>query len=408
MQLLSILSNQMVFQQRIKVNLWGEVEPNGQMTIKYSCISNCEEITLKDILKGKVWFRTKQSNISIPLQERNGQLIKGANKVLIKVQEKIASKFFAIACKTSVAQLENTGGEWLRFSPENLQKTSGVDCFSGQLLQEILNIPIGLVLFSCRDSKIKAWLDYKVVDDMLGVLLHHSLYQLCNAMIYPFRYFTIEGFLWHQGENNQIAPKTTRLFPELPKSFCKVWELGNLPFYYARLTPCKCNGAEKAPNVRVRKVQMQNKKKTSNAGMVITLDVGDGKYGHLIKKRKIGQRLVYLSLAKIYGCEEFRYQLPVCESAEIREQEAFFSFENSSYYIVFPLVNLKNFEVTGRDRVAHQGKVGINIQTQHVIATSKNIIFPIAVYYVCEQYTKTFFMIMPILPFRSDDWSLDY
>lgn len=36
------------------------------------------------------------------------------------------------------------------------------------------------------------------------------------------------------------------------------------------------------------------------------------------------------------------------------------------------------------------------------------MIFPIVVYYVCEQYTKTFFMIMPILPFRSDGWAFEY
>lgn len=361
MQLLSILSNQMAFQQRIKVNLLGEMEPDGQITIKHSrifhiyiitisvnskwsisiilpqsgspcenCISNYEEITLEDILKGKICFRTRLSNISIPLQEQNGQPIKGTNKVPIKVQEKLLSEFSIIICRTNIAPLENAGGKWLRLLKENLQKTCGITSFSGQLLLEILNIPMGLVVFACRVPEIKVWLDYKVVDDMLGVFLYHSLCQSCNAMVYSFGHFTIEGVLWHQNENNRITPKITRLFLELLKSFCKVWELENLLFYDTQLTPYKCNGAEKESNARIRKVQMQNKEKTSNVGMVITLDVGDEKYSHLIKKRKIGQRLVRWELAKAYGCKGFRCQLPIYESAEIKKQEGFFSFENLS------------------------------------------------------------------------------
>ncbi len=383
MQLLSILSNQMAFQQRIKVNLLGEMEPDGQITIKHSrifhiyiitisvnskwsisiilpqsgspcenCISNYEEITLEDILKGKICFRTRLSNISIPLQEQNGQPIKGTNKVPIKVQEKLLSEFSIIICRTNIAPLENAGGKWLRLLKENLQKTCGITSFSGQLLLEILNIPMGLVVFACRVPEIKVWLDYKVVDDMLGVFLYHSLCQSCNAMVYSFGHFTIEGVLWHQNENNRITPKITRLFLELLKSFCKVWELENLLFYDTQLTPYKCNGAEKESNARIRKVQMQNKEKTSNVGMVITLDVGDEKYSHLIKKRKIGQRLVRWELAKAYGCKGFRCQLPIYESAEIKKQEGFFSFENLSYYMVFLLTN---FKVAGRDRIFHQG-----------------------------------------------------
>lgn len=202
MQLLSILSNQMAFQQRIKVNLLGEMEPDGQITIKHSrifhiyiitisvnskwsisiilpqsgspcenCINNYEEITLEDILKGKICFRTRLSNISIPLQEQNGQPIKGTNKVPIKVQEKLLSEFSIIICRTNIAPLENAGGKWLRLLKENLQKTCGITSFSGQLLLEILNIPMGLVVFACRVPEIKVWLDYKVVDDMLGVFL---------------------------------------------------------------------------------------------------------------------------------------------------------------------------------------------------------------------------------------------
>lgn len=438
-QLPAVLSNQMVLQQQTDIKLWGKATSNTWVTIKTSwnnrtftvqagkegnwlvyvptplaggpyeiSISDGEEIVLKDILIGEVWFCSGQSNMSMPLQGWNGQPIEGANEVLVKANENIPVRFFTATAKTSPTLQEDTYGEWLKPSSENLQSVSALAYFYGQLLQETLDVPVGLVVSAFGGSKIESWLSYKAVDDIPGALAHHSPSQLYNAMIHPFKNYTIKGFLWYQGENNWVDPELyARLFPELPKDFRRAWNAGELPFYYVQIAPGPYDGVEKTTSARIREVQMLNEKTIPNAGMVVTLDLG-GLYGHPSKKKEVGHRLAYMALAKTYGRKGFGYQAPAYKSIEINKQEIIISFEYTSSRCVVPaFVNLENFEVAGADRIFYPATARINERTRCVVVTAEEVTHPIAVRYAYKNFTKASLFDeydLPVSSFRSDNW----
>ena len=235
-QLPTVLSHNMVLQQKSQVKLWGKATPNSCVNVKTSwsgqnfvtqsdfngkwqlvvstpsaggpyeiSITDGEEVILKDILIGEVWLCLGQSNMALPLKGRPGQPVEGANEILVKAKETFPLRVFTVACKSSELPQDDVTGKWLKPSAENLQNSSAVAYFYGQLLQEVLNVPVGLIVSAYSGSKIESWLPESPSCD------------LYNAMVYPLKDYTLKGFLWYQGESNCVDPQSySKYFPLFP------------------------------------------------------------------------------------------------------------------------------------------------------------------------------------------------
>ena len=179
-------------------------------------------------------------------------------------------------------------------------------------IQEVLEVPVGIIVSSLGGSKVEAWMSreaitpFKSID--LSILDNDEPIKnitatpcvLYNGKIAPFTNFTIKGFLWYQGESNRDnADLYKSLMPAFVKDLRNKWSIGEFPFYFEEIAPFNYESADGTSAARMREVQQQNKKDIPNSGMVTTLDIGHPVFIHPMDKETVGNRL---ALCAIPGC----------------------------------------------------------------------------------------------------------
>ncbi len=188
----AIVSSNMVLQRNTTVKLWGWADANEKITIKTSWLKksisiqadsegnwNCEaqttnnkepqsliiksktsNITLDNILFGEVWLCSGQSNMEMPMKGYAGQPIFGSAEAVVKSNNpnlRLFSVTRTIGSKTPLKEA-NKYSAWEQATPESVLKFSAVAYFYGQQLQEILDVPVGLILSSWGGSSVQAWM----------------------------------------------------------------------------------------------------------------------------------------------------------------------------------------------------------------------------------------------------------
>ena len=200
-QLPSILSSNMVLQQHTNVKLWGKAQKNSPITIKTSwdnktyktiadkqgkwllnistpvaggpyeiTFNDGELLTLKNILIGEVWFCSGQSNMEMPMSGFDRQPTQGTNDVIAKAKASTPIRIYNTDSKDgkwirqfSKTPEEDCKGEWLENTPVNVSHTSATAYFFAQYLQEVLEVPVGIIISSLGGSKVEAWMSREAI-----------------------------------------------------------------------------------------------------------------------------------------------------------------------------------------------------------------------------------------------------
>lgn len=189
-QLPAFIGDNMVLQQKEKVKIWGtstaagkqlsvntswnnksyqvEVDQQGGWQVyletpKYGgpyqiTINDGDQLILKNILIGEVWFCSGQSNMEMPLAgwgkiNNFEQEIKAANFPNIRILQ--IPK--ATANQPTTAVKVGSGG-WNAVTPERIPEFSATAYFFAQEIYEKTGIPIGLIHSSWGGTIIEAWM----------------------------------------------------------------------------------------------------------------------------------------------------------------------------------------------------------------------------------------------------------
>jgi len=184
----NIISNNMVLQQKSKVNIWGwadagekiEVKPIWQKTgvttvadkdgkwiveIKTPkaggplaiAIKGNNEIILQNVMIGEVWLCSGQSNMQMrfkPNQWSGG---------VLNFEEEIAKakypaiRMFVVPNVVAGEPQDNCGGEWIVCSPDTVAEFSATAYFFGRYIHEQLNMPVGLINSSWGGTPAESW-----------------------------------------------------------------------------------------------------------------------------------------------------------------------------------------------------------------------------------------------------------
>ena len=166
---------------------------------------------------GEVWLCSGQSNMEMPLKGFNGQPVIGSSSAIMHANNPNLRLFTVDrnSSKTPLNDLEKNKG-WKQFNPETASNFSAVAYFFGQQLQEILDVPVGLIHASWGGSKIEAWMSYEDLIQFQTVDLEKEESTtkrnkiptlLFNAMIHPIIPYKIKGAIWYQGESNRSDPE---------------------------------------------------------------------------------------------------------------------------------------------------------------------------------------------------------
>lgn len=440
-----IIASHMVLQQCDSIKLWGhgssgtviKITPSwGQKTYKtvvnekgewqvavytpsaggpYNIVfDDGDKIILEDVLIGEVWLCSGQSNMGMPMKGFPGQPVAYANDYITRAKKKVPLRIYTVSNHSSAVPLEHSGGQWKCHDSGAVANCSATAYFFGKYLQEVLGIPVGIVISAWNGSNIETWMSRESFRalDILSVAkrpVHQTPSLLYNAMIYPIRNLAVKGMIWYQGEANRNKPEEyARLFPAFVQDIRNTFQKPELPFYYVQIAPFAYSSSEGIEGASLREVQLKCASQIPHSGMVVTLDIGEQGCIHPAKKKEVGERLAYYALAKTYGYKYTCYTGPEYRSMTVRENRAILKFSTPLAYGVGPVgQELNGFEVAGSDRKFYPGKAVVDSKSSSVIVHSEKVSVPVAVRYAYRNYVEASLFSecgLPASSFRTDDW----
>lgn len=453
-----IFDNNMVLQQQADVKLWGRAKKSSPVAITTSwnnktyqtnadsqgkwmltvstpnaggpyeiMFSDGEALTLKNILIGEVWFCSGQSNMEMPMNGFDRQPVQNTNDIIAKAKASTPIRIFNTDSKDgkwvrqfSKTPQEECWGEWLENTPVNVAHTSATAYYFARYIQEVLDVPVGIIISTLGGSKVEAWMSREAISPFkeidLSILDSDKPIKnitadpcvLYNSKIAPFTNFTIKGFLWYQGESNRNnADLYQSLMPAFVKDLRAKWGQVELPFYFVEIAPFNYEGADKTSGARMREVQQQNMKDIPNSGMVTTIDIGNPKCIHPTDKETVGNRLALWALGQTYNLKGFGYITPTYQSMEIADNKIYINVNNVPRGLCPMWTSLDGFEIAGEDKVFYPAFAEIETKSCRLAVSSKEVSHPVAVRYAYRNTPKCSVFStygIPLAPFRTDNW----
>lgn len=183
-----LFSNQMVLQQKQKVNFWGEYSPEEEVTISSSwgeevstktdssglwktkldtpeaggpysikIITNDSTIVIEDVLIGEVWLASGQSNMEMPLKgwPPNDYILNSDKEIAAANYPEI--RMLTVERNLSSVPLDTIKGQWVAASPETAGDFSSTAYFFARKLHQELKVPVGIIHSSWGGTVAEAW-----------------------------------------------------------------------------------------------------------------------------------------------------------------------------------------------------------------------------------------------------------
>lgn len=448
-------SDNMVLQQNTQAAIWGwarpgstvqltsswnrkkysiQTDPSGQWKTKLATpaaggpfeisISDGETLIIKNILIGEVWLCSGQSNMEMPMKGFRDQPVTGSNDAIFHSANNQIRMYTVPRAVKTTNQDFTPPADWKTAGPETVSNFSAVAWFYGNLLQEQLHVPIGLINISYGGSSAEAWMSPEGLKPFpeLPVPLpadssksnNRTPTTLYYGMLKPFIGYTIKGCMWYQGESNNGRPdQYEKLFPAMVKQWRDEFGQGDFPFYFVQIAPYNYrNNANavsvaelKANSAYLRDAQRKAVSQIPNSGMVVLMDNGEEFNIHPADKGTVGKRLAYLSLAETYQFKGYAYQSPAFDSLLIKGNMATVKFRYVPNGLTSYGKTLTQFEIAGSDKIYRPATAYIRNGT--VLLSSPLVPAPVAVRYAFRDFivgelfsTEGY----PVSSFRTDDW----
>ena len=448
----AIVSSDMVLQRNTTVELWGWADANEKITIETSWLkekldveadkngnwriqvkttntkepqtirikSKTSDITLENVLFGEVWLCSGQSNMQQPVKGYDGQPTFGSNMAIAQSNNPDLRLFTVdrVGSKTPLKDVEKFT-PWQQASPKSVPDFSAVAYFFGQQLQEILDVPVGMIHTSWGGSTVQAWISKEVMSSYQTVNLedtditkntNHIPTALFNGMINSLIPYTIKGALWYQGESNRTEPQKYKdLFPAMVKDWRTRWGNGDFPFFYVQIAPYLYGNNDAFGTVEnsafIREAQLQCLDLIPNSGIAITMDIGDKDCIHPPQKKDVAERLLFNALNQTYGYSTVDYAAPIYESQEVKDDGIILKFKNAETGL-YAYDDLEGFEIAGEDKVFYPADAKI-VNRKEVFVKSDKVPNPVAVRYAWRNWvigTLYDTNLLPASSFRTDNW----
>ena len=450
----ALFSDNMMLQQKSNAPIWGWASTNANVVIKTSWDSKIyklkadhsgkwktelqtpsfggpftievsegkEKVIVKNVLIGEVWLCSGQSNMEMPLKGFQGQPVKNGNEIIVKSTNKNI-RLITVPRAAGLEPLADFEGKWESASPKSTANFSATAWYFGSLLQEVLQVPVGLIHVSYGGSSMEAWMNQEMLKDFASAKIPTTKEELTkdanrvpttlfNGMLSPVIGYGIKGCIWYQGESNyERALEYTALMKKMVSSWRGLWKQGDFPFYYAQIAPFNYaqfhpkDNLEKYNSAYLREAQLKASAAISNSGMAVLMDVGEENNIHPIDKEKGGNRLAFQALAKTYGIEGFEFESPKFKAMEIKDGSVTVSFDNVENGITAYDATVTGFELAGEDKIFYPAKTVV--RRKSVVLSSDKVAKPIAIRYLFKDFAKAELFSgggLPISSFRTDEW----
>ncbi len=444
----------MVLQQQTTARLWGTATPKKEVTLtaswsdaKYTAkadkegkfmiefptieaggpyevtVSDGEPLTLKNVMLGEVWICSGQSNMEMPMKGFKNQPVENGNIDAAKGTNPNI-RLFTVKRNAKISEVEDVVGKWEEAKPLSIRDFSATAYYFGRMLEEELQVPVGLICVAWGGSACEAWMTPEMLENFPQVKLPKTQQEvdktqqrcptaLWNGMLRPLVGMAMRGVIWYQGcDNWNRAYYYADLHATMIRGWREQWGIGDFPFYYCQIAPFDYDiitavGQPRYNSAYLREQQAKVEHMVPNSGMAVLLDVGMERGIHPYDKQTPGERLALHALNKTYGWEGIYCDAPIYKGIEIRGNVVEVSFDRSPMWISCKHgFESKCFEVAGEDRVFYPAKA--EVKQKKMIVSSEQVPNPVAVRYgfkdwcVGDLYGSDG---LPISSFRSDDWA---
>ena len=443
----AIFSDNMILQQQSQVAVWGWVKPNTTVRVAgswddktYSVISDAKgywrvriatpaagftpytltingrkTVTLSNILIGEVWICSGQSNMEMPMKGFPKAPVEGGHEAIASSSNPYLRCFTVAKASKSVPQ-GNCTGVWKMANPQTTPEFTATGYFFGRLLNQTLDVPVGLIHASWSGSRIEAWMTpnslkdipekpIPVSDDDIKIQ-NWTPTVLYNGMIHPVLGFGIRGAIWYQGEQNRDEPALyIKMFDAMVREWRDLWDMGEFPFYYCQIAPY--NYDDDINSAYIREAQAKGMTTTSNTGMAVLMDTESVNSLHPPKKRDAGERMALWALSRTYGMDKIHYRSPEMKSFEIEDHIAVVTFDIAADPGLTTYgKEIQNFIIAGSDKRFYPAKA--DYSGNKIYLFSPAVAEPVAVRYCWDNISVTeLFSVegeLPVSSFRTDDW----
>lgn len=440
-------SDHMVLQRESDVAFWGTASPGSGVVIRPSwtdaefqvkagddgkwrvmvktpeaggpyeiLLDDGEELRIKDVLIGEVWVCSGQSNMEMPVRGFHNQPVLGSTEILLNAYNS-KLRLFRLERETAAAPLENREASWEKASPAHVKEFSAVGYWFAKILQENLQVPVGIIQTTWGGTRIEAWMSREALQAFPEIEIktyregeqpdRNDPTALYNGMVNSLAGFRVSGVIWYQGEGNRSQPLLyEKLMPAMVADWRSKWGNASWSFYYVQIAPYLYRDYRELVPL-LRESQAKALQQIPRSGMVVSVDVGDEHTIHPPDKKTIGGRLACQALAKTYGWESIPCESPVYQNMKTTGDTVYIRFDHAPGGLSTFGKELRGFEVAGKDRVFHPA--GARIVREGVELHSEKVPDPVAVRYCFKDWQEgTLYNTdgLPAAPFRTDDWEV--
>jgi sialate O-acetylesterase len=443
----AVFSDNMVLQQQSQVAVWGWAKANSNVTVtcswnnkNYSAksdgngywkvkvqtpaasytpynvsVTDGKPVVLKNVLIGEVWICSGQSNMEMPVKGFFNQPVEGGPDAIAHSNNR-GIRCFTVKKSSTATPRNDCSGTWEMANAQTVPDFTATGYFFGRLLNQALDVPVGLLHTSWGGSRIEAWMTPESLKDIPEKPVpatdadikspNGSPAVLYNGMIKPVAGYGIRGAIWYQGEANRDEPALyVTMFDRMVRAWREIWGAGEFPFYYCQLAPYNYGGGLNSGYIR----EAQSKGMlTPNTGMAVLMDADSPSCIHPPKKKDAGERMALWALAKTYGMEKIHYRSPEVKSVNIEGRIVIIDFDlfGSTTGLTTKGKDIRNFKVAGKDKRFHDATAALSGNKVYVF--SPNVKEPVAVRYCFDDVAATeLFTVegnLPVSSFRTDEW----
>ena len=378
----------MVLQRDAKTAVWGTADAGEKVTVSFAGqtlettagadgkwlvrlapmsaskegrVLKANDVEIRDVLVGEVWYCCGQSNTELPLvagnphfSDREGRLVAGITR-LENVRYVYASdyKWSPVPRETAKYSVK-----WRKFTPENLGNSPSFSAMGVSFAISLycaLDVPVGIVGSYWGGTNIDAWtpregyegapeslrytFDYPVVaadkwtdackKGPIGAPQQQPTV-LWNEMVEPWCPMTMKGFIWYQGCHNAgEAQFYCDKMHALYNGWSKKFQNPDLKLYFVQLAPFSCSWW----NIQMAQAKFAAEEK--NAGMVVSADVGNNADIHPVDKGPLGRRLAALALNRDYGFDKLVADSPTIREVRADGDKLVLSFDHADGWYVY-------------------------------------------------------------------------
>lgn len=413
-------------------------------------------IELKDVLVGEVWLVSGQSNMQFTLAETREakEAIAAANHPHIRL--------FNVSRQVAFKHRPPPLATWKATTPESIRDFSAAGYYFAVEIQKQLGVPVGIINSSYGGSQAEAWTpveylnanpelrptvertkiwdeerprvkaEYEaqikrwreeadkaraagarpspsppVPDALREYRIASSIY---DGMIEPLIPFPVRGAFWYQGESNEArAEQYGILLPTMIRAWRERWGQGDFPFGIVQLPNYRDPKTEPTDEAwsHLREWQRRTAVSTKNAGLIVTIDVGEARDIHPKNKLDVGQRMARWALAEVYE-RKLTAAGPMYRRMKAGGSKIVLTFDEVGTGLrIRDGDKLEEFAVAGEDRKWHWAEARI-VGKDKVEVWSANVPRPVAVRYAFNNNPRrpnlTNDTGLPASPFRTDNW----